>query len=152
MISTDDEAYTYNKHVCRLAIIQEHKMILKAIERGVSSERIAKALNVDAGSIKEKVRLLDEICPEAADLLKDKFIPINSFRVLKKLAPMRQIEAAELMVGMNNYTTSYANSLLAATPQAHLVEGNKPKKVKGLSDEQIALMERESPASIANSK
>ena len=64
MISMDDEAFTYNKRVNRLAIIQEHRMILKAIERGVSEERIAKALNVDVGSINRKRRLLDEICPD----------------------------------------------------------------------------------------
>lgn len=45
LISTDDEAFTYNKRVNRIAIIQEHKMILKAIEKGVSEERIAKSLN-----------------------------------------------------------------------------------------------------------
>jgi hypothetical protein len=39
-------------------------MILKAIERGVLEERIAKALNVDVGSIKRKRRLLDGICPD----------------------------------------------------------------------------------------
>ena len=38
LVSTDDEAFTYNKRVNRLAIIQEHKMILKAIERGASEE------------------------------------------------------------------------------------------------------------------
>ncbi|MBZ0146110.1 MAG: ParB N-terminal domain-containing protein, partial [Pseudorhodoplanes sp.] len=100
LISTDDEAFTYNKRVNRLAIIQEHRMILKAIERGVSEERIAKALNVDVGSIKRKRRLLDGICPEAADLLRDKHIAIQAFTELKKLAPLRQIEAAELMVAM----------------------------------------------------
>jgi ParB-like chromosome segregation protein Spo0J len=51
LISTDDEAFTYNKRVNRLAMIQEHRMILKAVERGVSEERIAKALNVDVPSI-----------------------------------------------------------------------------------------------------
>lgn len=30
LISTDDEAFTYNKRVNRLAMIQEHRMILKA--------------------------------------------------------------------------------------------------------------------------
>jgi len=45
---------------------------------------------------------------------------------------------------MNKYTISYAKSLLAATPQSQLVESTKPKRVKGLSEEQIALMERES--------
>ena len=60
------------------------------------------------------------------------------------MVPLRQIEAAELMVAMNKYTISYAKSLLAATPQAQLVEADKPKRVTGLTDEQVALMERES--------
>jgi ParB-like chromosome segregation protein Spo0J len=51
LVSIDDEAFTYNKRVNRLAIIQEHRMILKAVERGVPEERIAKALNVDVQSI-----------------------------------------------------------------------------------------------------
>jgi hypothetical protein len=144
LISTDDEAFTYNKRVNRLAIIQEHRMILKAIERGVPDERIAKALNIDVKTLQHKKRLLSGICSEAADLLKDKHISAHTFWVLKKMAPFRQIEAAELMVAMNKYTCSYARSLLAATPKDQLVEPEKPKSIKGLSTEQMALMERES--------
>ena len=116
LISTDDEAFTYNKRVNRLAMIQEHRMILKAVERGVPEDRIAKALNVDVASIVRKRKLLEGICSEVAEILKDKHIAIASFSELKKMAPLRQIEAAELMVAMNNYTISYAKSLLAATP------------------------------------
>jgi len=144
LVSTDDEAFTYNKRVNRLAMIQEHKMILKAVERGVSEERIARALNVDIAHIKRKQRLLEGICAEAAEILKDKHIGMNTFTDLKKMVPMRQIEVAELMVAMNKYTVSYAKSLLAATPQTQLVESDKPKRVKGLTDEQVALTERES--------
>jgi ParB-like chromosome segregation protein Spo0J len=144
LVSTDDEAYTYNKRVNRIAMIQEHRMILKAVERGVSEERIARALNVDVQTIRKKRHLLDGICAEAAEILKDKHIAIQTFTELKKMVPLRQIEAAELMVAMNKYTISYAKSLLAATPQAQLVETSKPKRVKGLTDEQVALMERES--------
>jgi len=144
VLSTDDEAFTYNKRVNRLAIIQEHKMILKAIERGVSEERIAKALNVDVAGIKQKRRLLDGICAEVAEIFKDKYIAVQTFTEFKKMAPLRQIEAAELMVAMNNYTTTYAKSLLAGTPESHLIESAKPKHVKGVTDEQMALMERES--------
>ena len=144
LISTDDEAFTYNKRVNRLAMIQEHRMIVKAVERGVPEERIAKALDVDVASIVRKRRLLDGICSEVAEILKDKHIAIHTFTELKKLVPLRQIEAAELMVAMNKYTISYAKSLVAATPQAQLVEADKPKRVSGLSDEQIALMKRES--------
>jgi ParB-like chromosome segregation protein Spo0J len=144
VVSTDDEAFTYNKRVNRIAIIQEHRMILKAVERGVSEERIAKALNVNVGSIRRKRNLLEGICPEAAEVLKDKHISINSLWELKKLAPLRQIEAVELMAAMNKYTISYAKSLVAATPESQLVEAYKPKVIKGLTAEQIALIERES--------
>ena len=54
LIADDDEAFTYNKRVNRLATIQEHYMIVKAIERGVSEEKLAKALNVDIKRIKTK--------------------------------------------------------------------------------------------------
>jgi hypothetical protein len=144
LVSTDDEAYTYNKRVNRLAMIQEHRMIVKAIERGVPEDRIAKALNVDVQSIVRKRRLLEGICQEVAEILKDKHIAINTFTELKKMLPLRQIESAELMVAMNKFTTNYARSLVAATPQAQLVEQDKPKHVKGLTEEQVAMMERES--------
>jgi hypothetical protein len=144
LVSTDDEAFTYNKRVSRLAIVQEHKMILKAIERGVPEERIAKALNIDVHTLRQKKRLLDGICPEAAELLKDKHVASGTFWMLKRMAPMRQIEAAEMMVALNKYTINYARSLLAATPQAQLIDTQKPKVLKELTDTQIALMERES--------
>ena len=60
------------------------------------------------------------------------------------MAPIRQIEAAELMVAMNKYSISYAKSLVAATPQDQLVETDKAKGHQGPDREQIALMERES--------
>jgi len=144
LISTDDEAFTYNKRVNRIAIVQEHRMILKAVERGVPEARIARALNVNVGEIRRKRRLLEGICPEAAEILKDKHVPINTFTELRKMAPMRQIEAAELMVAMNKYTINYAKSLVAATPQDQLSEAHKRKVVRGLTEEQMSLMERES--------
>ena len=54
LVATEDEAFTYNKRINRLATIQEHKMILKAIERGVPQERIAKALDINISTIRQK--------------------------------------------------------------------------------------------------
>jgi hypothetical protein len=144
LISTDDEAFTYNKHISRLATIQEHKMILRALTFGVPEDRLAKALNINIKTLRDKRRLLDGICDEAAEILKDKQVALTGFRVLKKMKPMRQIEAAQLMVAMNKYTINYARTLLAATPENLLVAGMKPKKIKGISREQLDLMERES--------
>jgi hypothetical protein len=144
LISTDDEAFTYNKRVNRLAIVQEHKMILKAVERGVPDERIAKALNIEVRTLQQKKLMLTGICAEVAELLQDKHMALSTFWILRKMMPFRQIEAAELMIAMNTYTATYAKSLLAATPQSQLVESHKPKVIKGLTSDQIALMERES--------
>ncbi|MFZ7094442.1 plasmid partitioning protein RepB C-terminal domain-containing protein, partial [Primorskyibacter sp. 2E233] len=115
LVATDDEAFTYNKRISRLATIQEHKMILRAVERGVSETRIAAALNVDVALIRRKRTLLNGICPEVADLLKAKHCPLNCFRALRKMKPMRQIQAAELMIAANNYSVAYADAILAAT-------------------------------------
>ena len=56
LVSTDDENVTYNTHVSRIAPIQEHRMIMKAIDAGVSEDRIAKALNVDPRTIRKHGR------------------------------------------------------------------------------------------------
>jgi ParB-like chromosome segregation protein Spo0J len=143
LIATEDEAFTYNRRVSRIAIIQEHRMIMKAVKQGVSEERLARALNLNIESIRKKRNLLVGICPEVADLLRDKHIAINAFTHLRKLKPMRQIAAAEMMVAMNQYSTSYVKSIVAATPLDQLVEG-KQSSSTGLSAEQIELMTDES--------
>lgn len=142
LVATDDEAITYNKRINRIATVQEHKMILRAIEQGVSPERLARALNVNIGSIRNKRRLLDGICGEVVKLLEDRMVPILTFQELRKLRPMRQIEVAETMIAMNRYSRPYAQSLVAATPQSQLVDEQR-KAVRGLSDEQMDHMERE---------
>jgi ParB-like chromosome segregation protein Spo0J len=143
LIADDDEAYTYNKRINRLATVQEHFMVVKAIERGVSEEKLAKALSLDIKAIQRRRALLVGICPEVVELLKDKSINPTTFDVLRKMKPMRQIEAAELMNTAGNFATSYAKALLAATRQDDLIKSSKPKRVAGLTPEQMARMERE---------
>lgn len=143
LVSTDDEAFTYNKFINRPSTVQEHKMILKAIERGVSEQKIAESLNLDVKSIIAKRDLLKGICPEAAEMLKDKIVPTATFPVLRRMKDLRQIEATALMNDANTYSCSYARALLAATPQNQLVDPEKPKNIKGLDPEQMARMESE---------
>jgi ParB-like chromosome segregation protein Spo0J len=143
LIALDDEAFTYNKRINRLATIQEHFMIVRAIERGVSEDKLANALDLDVKAIRRRRTMLGGICPEVVDLLKDKSLNSTTFDVLRKMKPMRQIEAADLMSTAGNYTASYAKALLAATRQADLVKSEQPKKVGGLTPDQMARMERE---------
>lgn len=146
LVATDDETYTYNKRVNRLPPVQEHRMIARAVERGVAPAVIAQALGLEVGSVHRKFRLLDGICPEAVDILKDTTCPMNVFEVLRRMSTMRQIEAADLMVGQNNFSLMFAKALLAATPDDQLVK--QPRKgrkgdANGPTTQQIARMERE---------
>ena len=143
LVSTDDEAFTYNKHISRLSTIQEHRMILQAIKRGVSEEKIARALNLHVDNIIRRRDLLKGICPEVAEMFKDKMIPRNVFKELRRMKPVRQIEAAMLMNDANNHTYAYVHAIVVATPKAQLVDPTKVRKLKGLDDEQMARMEAE---------
>lgn len=143
LVATDDEAYTYNKRVNRIATVQEHVMILKAIKSGVSEERIAKVLNVDVASIRQKRDLLDGICKEAAEILKTRHMSALVFSLLKKMKPMRQIEVAELLMTASNFSVPYTKALLAATRPEMLVEPEKQKTIDGLTPEQAVKMQNE---------
>ena len=118
-------------------------MIRRAVDRGVTPERLAKSLELDLEHITKKINLLDGICAEAVRLLRDQHFSANLSPVLRKLKPTRQVECVELMVATNNITVSYAQALLAATPPNMLVNEGGPKKVKGVTADQMAKMERE---------
>lgn len=142
-VALDDESYTYNNRINRLSTIQEHFMIRRAVDRGVTPERLAKALSVDVSHIVKKMNLLDGLCQEATELLKDQQFSPNLGAVLRKMKPTRQIECVELMLAANNITVAYCQALLAATPPEMLDGEAKPKKIPGVTAEQMARMERE---------
>lgn len=143
LVSTDDESYTYNKRINRLSSVQEHRMIVRAVERGVPDERIAEALDIEARSVRRRFRLLEGVCQEAIDALADKPCPMAVFDVLKRMKPLRQIEAADLMVGQKNYSSPFIRAILAATPPDQLVAAHGKSKDVDISREQIARLERE---------
>lgn len=143
LVANDDESYTYNSRVNRLSTIQEHYMIRRAIQRGVTPERLARALSVDVSTITKKYSLLEGICPEAAELLKDRQFSTEIARVLRKMKPTRQIECVELMISANTITSTYAEAMLVATPDTMLAEKRRPSKLTGISQEQKAKMENE---------
>ena len=144
LVANDDETFTYNKRVSHLAIIQEHLMIVRALERGVSEEKLAKALDVNIAAIKRRRVLLDGVCEDVVQLLRDRpLVTPAVFETLRKMKPVRQIEAAELMSASANFTAGYAKAILAATKQHDLVHPERPKPVGGISPEQMERMERE---------
>ncbi len=143
LVSIDDEGYTYNKYINRLSAVQEHKMIVKALDAGVSEEKLANALNIDMRTLRDKKMMLDGICPEAIDLLKDKIISEKVFRVLKKMKASRQIRVAMLMNDQNRFGFIYAKSLLDSTSEDQLVEGTVKKRVSPAALEKRVRLEEE---------
>ena len=129
IISPDEEAYTYNKHVNRLSVIQEQKMLRIAVEAGVPVEMLSAALGITPSILSARFRLLDGICEEVVVLLADKHVPRALFEVLKKMKPVRQLEVINIMTTLNNFTRRLALSLLQGTPSEQLVN-NKSSKIE----------------------
>jgi hypothetical protein len=143
LVASDDDAFTYNDKVNRLSLIQEHVMIVRAIDQGVTADQISKALDVDIAKVRSSLNLLDGIDPETVEILKDKPITAAALRWYRKAKPIRQIDMAHLMVSASNYTASYAEALIAGTPAEQLVSGGKQKRAHGIAEEEIARMEKE---------
>lgn len=143
LVATDDEAYTYNKRINRLSATQEHAMVARAMDRGVSADRIAQALGLDPSSIKRRLRLLNGMCPEAVELLKDNPCSMKVFEILRLMQPLRQIAAAEIMIGQANFTAAFARSILLATPVDQLVPQRQKNQAKNGALEHMARLERE---------
>jgi ParB-like chromosome segregation protein Spo0J len=143
IVSLDDEGFTYNKRVNRLATVQEHYMITRAIDRGVPPAMIAAALGMDEKVVMRRRSMLDGIAPGAVEMLKDRAVNTQVFDVLRRMKDYKQVETAEMMVSMNNFTASYAKAMLAATRQDDLARPERPKVVNGVTPEQMIRMERE---------
>ncbi len=142
LVTSEDESYTYNAKVNRLAPIQEQRMILKAIDSGVPIERIAAALNRKESEIRASLKITEGLCQEVVNLLKDKQVAPGTLRLLKRVVASRQIEIAELLTAANNYTMPYAEALVLGTPKEKLVDKAIPKSRK-IKPEDLHRMEEE---------
>lgn len=143
LIAAQDESYTYNQKVNRIAPIQANRMILKALDAGVPEERIAKALNLAVQTVRNNRRLLQDICAEAVDLLRDKQVAQGAFTLLKRVKPLRQMEIAEIMVAAGTYSTTYARALVVTTTKDQLADPESPKRIPGVKPEDLARVEHE---------
>jgi hypothetical protein len=143
LISKDDEGYTHNHQVNRVSAIQANKMIVKALNAGVPEERIAKALNRSVHTVRHHRSVLQHLCPEAVEVLKDKMVALGTLALFKKVKPIRQIAMADMMVAAGNYTGTYARGLIMTTVRSQLVDPESPKKIPGVKPEDLARMEHE---------
>ena len=133
LLSTDDESYTYNRHVNYIPSIAQHFMLLEALKNGLTEERIALALDVSIESIRARRDMLNGVCPEAIQVLIDKPVTPQVFSILRKMKAIRQIEAAEHMVAGGTYTIPFAKALLAVTKPELLEEHPSSRQLAATS-------------------
>jgi hypothetical protein len=133
LLSKDDESYTYNRHVNYIPPVAQHFMLLEALKNGLTEERIAAALNVSVEAIRAKRDMLNGICPEAVQILIDRPVSPQVFTLLRKMKPVRQIEAAEHMLAGGTFTIPFAKALLTVTKPEMLDEPPSPRKLEATS-------------------
>jgi RepB plasmid partitioning protein/Protein kinase domain len=143
ILSTDDESFTYNARVSRVTAIQEHVMISKAVKSGVAPARIAASLNLQLAYVHSILNLLQGVHRDAVELLKEKPITRNAVTLLKRVNESRQIEMAELMTSVNNFSAAYIQALILGTPQDQMTRPDKPKVKSKLTPKEQARMEHE---------
>lgn len=120
-------------------------MLRRAIDKGVSKDRLARAFSVNLSTINSRINLLHGICPRATELLNEYQFTPDVTRHLRKMKAARQIEAVELMIAANSITAAHADALLKATPPEQRTDYKppKPEEPKGDPLEQIVKLERE---------
>jgi hypothetical protein len=120
-------------------------MILRALRHN-DEATVAKALDVDVATIRQKRDLLNGVCKEAIDLIKDRRVSPKAFAALRKMKPVRQVEAVQLMRSSNIYSARFALALLAGTGKNMLVEPDQ--NAEKIAPEQKRRMEAETDAVI----
>lgn len=124
IISSINDAYTPNKQVNHINVVEEHRMIIKALSK-VSAEKLSAALGISVESVKDKANALNGIDPSVISRLSDKQVPRATFDVLRKMKPIRQIEATGTMINFDNFSKNFAMSILNSTPPSLLINRNK---------------------------
>jgi hypothetical protein len=143
LLARDDESYTYNHFLNRLSTVQEHYMLRRAVDRGVSKERLARAFNINLNAINHRITLLKGICPQAVALLQDQQFTPDVTRVLRNMKATRQVEAIELMIASNAISVAHADALLKATSPEQRSDTPPPARLKAPPLEQIIKLEKE---------
>ena len=145
IFAMDDEAYTYNKKVNHAPPVAEYFMMLKALSHGVTEERLAQVLNVSVSAIRQRRNMLDGICKEAVEILRNRDVSPAVFASLKKMKPIRQIEAAEQMHATGTHTVRFARALLEVTRPELLVDVPSKRKptIEATSRAAQAMLEQE---------
>ena len=123
------------------SIAQEHQILARAVETGMSIGYLAEVFGIEPSAIKLRLGMLHRICPDALRLIGDTPASEGAYRCLRRLTPQRQVEVAQAMLDLEDFSARVALALVRSTPGLQFVR--KPRFV--WTDE-----ERTSAATISN--
>ncbi|EPN2807517.1 plasmid partitioning protein RepB C-terminal domain-containing protein [Serratia marcescens] len=127
LISPIEDTYTYNKRVNRITIVQEQKMLLRAVDSGVSVDKLCAVLGVSAQTVQGKLKISEGIALEVMALLAEKNVPQALFGLLRKLKSYKQIEMVNTLVSINNFTKKFAESMLHTMPAECFIDAENSR-------------------------
>jgi ParB-like chromosome segregation protein Spo0J len=152
ILSADDESYTFNQRVNSIPPVAQHLMILKAVQSGLTEERIAASLRVNISVIRRKRDMLDGICHEAVQLLQTRKVGAASFFLLKRMKPERQVESAKHMIASSVYSATFVRALLTATKSDMLVSQRRAQNRGSIPESDKSRFAHESEALLKDLK
>lgn len=82
-----DDAFTFNKQVNYINVVEEHRMIIKFLAK-VLIEKLSAALGIFVDAIKDKANVMNGIDLSVIAKLFDKLILKATFDVLRKMKPI----------------------------------------------------------------
>src|SRR5258708_17130150 len=88
--------------------------------------------------------MLDGICPETIEILRDTDTTSATFAVLKKMKPVRKIAAAEHMRASGIYSAAFGTALLEVTRPEFRLDAPAKRKTKAAAAAAQAMLEEES--------
>lgn len=107
-------AVTDRLRLNRLTVVQEHRIITRAIEAGVPVEWLSKVFGEPNESIVLRTRTMDRISADVLRLLEDKPTNHEVFRHLRRVEEEAQLCAANAMVMLDEYSARLVKAVLKA--------------------------------------
>jgi hypothetical protein len=98
------------------SIAQEHQILSRAVEMGMSVGYLAEVFGIEPSAIKLRLGMLHRICAAALRLIGDEPASEGAYRCLRRLTPPRQVEVAHAMLDLEDFSARVALALVRSTP------------------------------------
>jgi len=107
------------------SVAQEFQIVRRAVDAGVCTADLARMFGVPTFAIELRLGMLSGICPDALLLLGDTPASEGAYTALRRLRPKRQVEAAQAMLDLDDFSARIALALVRSTPGDQFIR--KPK-------------------------